>query len=195
MPRFIFRVPDELRKYLQCTACGLHKTRDKVVLGRGVIPADFCFIGLGPGRSEDMRGIAFCGESGRLIDDAINDAMIWAELKEKPSIFFTNLVACHPTDTFAGDNRDPSKSEFLACKNRFLKTIEIVKPKKIILLSDTVTEFLKKIYPLAISLYHPSFILRTGGVESAYYAAWYREIADIFLSLNTKPELLKFGGK
>ena len=53
-----------------CQACGLYKERTQVVAGRynKTKNADLLIIGEAPGQAEDEQGLAFVGDSGKLLD-------------------------------------------------------------------------------------------------------------------------------
>ncbi|MGL5077622.1 MAG: uracil-DNA glycosylase family protein, partial [Waterburya sp.] len=51
-----------------CRACGLHEYRTQVVAGRySQKQAELLIIGEGPGQVEDKEGLAFVGDSGKLL--------------------------------------------------------------------------------------------------------------------------------
>ena len=54
-----------------CTACPLHKGRNKTVFGVGDEQAEWMFIGEGPGADEDARGEPFVGQAGKLLDNML----------------------------------------------------------------------------------------------------------------------------
>lgn len=167
-----------LHHWLGCSKCGLCEHRRMMVLGEGPLPADVMFVGIGPGTSEDMMGKPFVGPSGRILREAIKDA---AKLSGcAPSVFLTNLVACHPTDKSRGPNRDPSAEEVLACWPRLQETEQVVKPSAIILLGDIVKKYAGKHFKDAVHIFHPAFVVRRGGFGSTEYRKLVREIAEVF---------------
>ena len=63
---------DNLReRCINCTACPLCETRTNVVFGSGSTNAEILFIGEGPGEQEDLKGEAFVGRAGKLLDDML----------------------------------------------------------------------------------------------------------------------------
>src|SRR5438128_1762452 len=56
-----------------CTACGLHRTRNKVVFGEGNPEAPLMLIGEGPGQNEDATGRPFVGRSGDLLNECLRE--------------------------------------------------------------------------------------------------------------------------
>jgi len=55
----------------ECTRCGLHKGRNKIVFGDGNPQAQLVFVGEGPGADEDTQGIPFVGRAGQLLTQMI----------------------------------------------------------------------------------------------------------------------------
>ena len=74
-----------------CQACELHKERTQVVAGRysKTKNADLLIIGEAPGQVEDKQGLAFVGDSGKLLD-------IMLDAVDLDSYFITNVVRCRP---------------------------------------------------------------------------------------------------
>ncbi len=170
----------QMLTWLTCKRCGLHRYRRKVVLGRGPIPADLMFIGEGPGRSEDLRGEAFYGRSGRLLNAGVLLAVQLAGLSRTPTCYFTNVVGCHPCNARGGDNREPTGEEALACWPRLEQTDHAVRPKQVILLGRVAERFCKQAFPGAIHLVHPAYILRRGGEASTEFRTFSRDLAGVF---------------
>ena len=81
-----------------CTACALHKDRNKTVFGVGDEKADWLFVGEGPGADEDAQGEPFVGQAGKLLDNML--AAI--ELKRGDNVYIANVVKCRPPG-----NRNP----------------------------------------------------------------------------------------
>jgi uracil-DNA glycosylase len=148
-----------------CTLCPLHKVRRNIVIGRGSFPADVLFIGEGPGKTEDIIGQAFVGKAGKLLDQLCADAGLAFCTK-----YFTNVVLCHPTDTFDGLNREPQKNEIALCLSNVDFIIGECKPKVVVLAGSIAQKYYGDIdiCPI-VHIQHPSFLLRTGGVKSPYY--------------------------
>ncbi len=148
-----------------CNACALHETRTNSVFARGNTDADIVFVGEGPGYHEDMQGLPFVGNSGRLLNN-----MIKAMGYEQDEVYVCNIVKCR-----APDNRKPRSSEMDACKTFLSKQLSIVDPKVIITLGSTAMEGLLgpgpgvtkrrgKWYewqgiPVMVT-FHPSYLLR-----------------------------------
>lgn len=154
----------ELLSIRYCNRCLLHTTRRNVVLGRGILPADALFIGEGPGKTEDVIGQSFIGKAGKLLDQMCIDAKLTC------TKYFTNVVLCHPTDTFDGSNREPRAHEIAMCLKNVDYIITTCKPKVIVLVGSIAQKYYGDLdlCPI-VHIQHPSFILRTGGIKSPHY--------------------------
>lgn len=153
-----------------CTKCRLSKTRDRIVVGRGALPAPLLLIGEGPGGSEDMLGEAFIGPAGHVLD-----AML-AQAGYVDQFYATNCVHCHPTDRLHGENRAPAPDEILACMPRVSAIIQRCAPRAVILLGKVASHAYGNIVSQpALHLTHPAALLRSGGVASpGFLPAVYR---------------------
>ncbi|MEL6931067.1 MAG: uracil-DNA glycosylase [Cyanobacteria bacterium J06600_6] len=159
-----------------CQACELHKERIQVVAGRcsKTKDADLLIIGEAPGLVEDKQGLAFVGDSGKLLD-------IMFDAVGLDSYFVTNVVRCRPPD-----NRDPTKAECQSCWGFLQSEIALVKPKSILCLGKVAAKtvfggtgkFEKLMrsrhqffeYPVWVG-YHPAYLLRQPQL-SEYSPKW-----------------------
>jgi uracil-DNA glycosylase family 4 len=150
-----------------CTACGLHKGRNKTVFGVGDEQADWLFVGEGPGADEDAQGEPFVGQAGKLLDNmlaAIN-------LKRGAGVYIANIVKCRPPG-----NRNPQPDEAQACAQYLNRQIALIRPKLIIALGKvaavnllghdaSIASLRGQVHdcrgiPLIVT-YHPAYLLRT----------------------------------
>lgn len=150
-----------------CTACALHKTRNKTVFGVGDEHAEWLFVGEGPGADEDAQGEPFVGQAGKLLDNmlaAIN-------LKRDANVYIANIVKCRPPG-----NRNPQPDEAQACAQYLKRQIELIRPKLIIALGKvaavnllgrdaSIASLRGSVHdchgiPLVVT-YHPAYLLRT----------------------------------
>jgi len=150
-----------------CTACSLHKARNKTVFGVGDERADWLIVGEGPGADEDAQGEPFVGQAGKLLDNmlaAIN-------LRRGSNVYIANIVKCRPPG-----NRNPQPDEALACSAYLKRQIELIQPKLIIALGKvaavnllgrdaTISSLRGSVHdcrgiPLIVT-YHPAYLLRT----------------------------------
>ena len=126
-----------LKDCKSCKDCGLHQSRNNVVVGRTLITGEtnldarVMIIGEAPGYWEDKDGLPFVGKSGELLQDIID----FYDLTGK--VFITNIVKCRPPD-----NRDPEPSEIEACRKYLMGQIRIIKPSMIIGLGKHSARFL-----------------------------------------------------
>lgn len=110
-----------------CTACPLHKGRNKFVFGKGNPNADVMVIGEGPGADEDAHGEPFIGRAGKLLTD------ILAAIKfTREEVYIANIVKCRPPG-----NRTPDAKEIETCIPYLHHQINLIKPSFILLLGTT----------------------------------------------------------
>lgn len=174
--------PEGLQRWLRCEDCALGARANRHVLGRGSLPADILFVGEGPGRSEDVLGEAFVGPAGKLLDRAIPE-----EYADR-SLYFTNLVACRPTDGTGQPNRPPLPAEIAACAPRLLKTLELSQCKGVVLCGRLAGEVWRTISlsqpgKRALFIFHPAALLRRGGDQAADWASYRNQILNFFLEV------------
>ncbi|MEI8344626.1 MAG: uracil-DNA glycosylase [Candidatus Omnitrophota bacterium] len=154
-----------------CKKCVLCQSRTRLVVDRGNPEACVVLIGEAPGESEDLKGRAFVGRSGKLLDELMRQAGFDTDSDS----LIMNVVKCRPPD-----NRAPRQEEADACGPYFRKQLSLLKPKLIILLGATALKHLPGMkkhppmrqmigeffshadYPQArfIVFYHPAYLLR-----------------------------------
>lgn len=159
---------------LQCTKCGLAKTRTKVVFGHGPVPCDLMLIGEGPGEKEDLSGLPFVGRAGQLLTQILSSINIDRE----KDIYITNIVKCRPPE-----NRAPQSEETDACYPYLEAQIKLIKPKIILLTGAPATKVvLKNEEPMTkirgqwfklpgtdisvMPIFHPSYLLRNASKDT-----------------------------
>jgi DNA polymerase len=148
-----------------CTRCGLHTGRNKLVFGDGSPTARLMFVGEGPGADEDAQGIPFVGKAGQLLNN-----MIAAMGLKREEVYIANVVKCRPPG-----NRTPEPVEANTCSPFLFQQIDAVRPQVLVALGATAaTYLLGQRQPLAglrgrvhayrgmqlIVTYHPAFLLR-----------------------------------
>lgn len=121
------RFQQHLATWSNCKSCKLCEGRSKVVLVRGVLPADILFCGEAPGESENVIGRPFVGPAGKLLD-----TIIWEAIGENYRYALTNLVACIPYDETGTKAGEPDKEAITACAPRLAEIVRIAKPKIIV---------------------------------------------------------------
>ncbi|MEW6777894.1 MAG: uracil-DNA glycosylase [Bdellovibrionota bacterium] len=122
-----------------CTRCKLHTTRTKIVFADGSPKARVVFVGEGPGRDEDLKGLPFVGRAGVLLTDIIEKGM---GLK-RSEVYICNVVKCRPTVDLAFEkDRAPEPDEVAACGGFLLRQLRSVHPEVIVTLGNPSTQFL-----------------------------------------------------
>jgi len=117
----IKKLNDQIRN---CRKCPLWRTRNNVVPGEGAVDAKIMFIGEAPGKEEDKTGRPFCGRAGKLLSELLKKNKI-----NREEVFITSVIKCRPPK-----NRQPETNELKACQDWWEKQIEIINPKKIVIL-------------------------------------------------------------
>lgn len=149
-----------------CTRCPLHKSRRKVVLCRGVLPAEVLFIGEAPGESEDVLGVPFIGPAGKLLDRLIKKAEEQARITCTKC--WTNLVACFPNaKKLEGRKKvEPLPGEIASCYPRLDEFIDLCNPQLIVAVGELSKKQSEQQHwerrASVISITHPAAILRMG---------------------------------
>ena len=166
---------------MACSRCPLSQSRRRIVKGRGTTPCRVLFIGEAPGKSEDLRGVAFIGRAGRLLDRGIAAAVRIAGIQVAPPYWITNVCCCRPTDE-KGGNREPTPEEAASCLPRLEKEfVEVGSPREVVFLGEVSRRFARKLFPAGTALRHPAFILRRGGAESSEFFAFVRDLSEVFI--------------
>lgn len=171
----------QLAQWQGCRKCTIGEWARKHVPGRGQLPCDLLCVGEGPGKSEDVVGLAFVGPAGRLLDKAI---------PPETKVYYTNLLMCRPCDSIGGQNRPPSAAEVAHCTPRLGITIAMAKPKAALLLGKVPAFFLGVDGTMAhllgniprLQVHHPAFLARRGGVKATEWVRW---VADIEAFIQT----------
>lgn len=122
-----------------CKKCSLYKKAENPVPGEGPKNAKLFFIGVAPGKQEDLTGKPFVGRAGKFLDKLLKQNKI-----ERKKIFITSVVKHFPPE-----NRAPKSNEIKACLPYLQRQIKIINPKLIILLGNIATKSIlnKKLKP------------------------------------------------
>lgn len=174
-----------------CIWCHLCDERKSVVFGQGNQRADIIFIGDKPEKEDDSRGVAFWGNSGKLLTQMIQSIGI-----NREAVYVTNIIKCRPP----GD-RKPLKAETSTCRPILDKQIEILNPKLIVSLGqnslDTLLNkeinlkqargkyFKYKEIPL-LATYHPNDISKQRKLANDVWVD-FRRIRQFLFNLNSNP--------
>ena len=115
-----------------CQLCGLCKSRTKFVFGSGSAYAEVMFVGETPGKNEDLQGLPFVGQAGKLLDELLGSIGF-----DRSEVFIANVLKCRPPG-----NRDPQTEEINICKDHLVEQIKIIDPKVICTLGKFSTQLL-----------------------------------------------------
>lgn len=145
-------------KILNCRLCPLCETRTQAVPGHGSITADIMFVGEGPGKQEDEKGVPFVGAAGNFLTELLTSIEI-----SRSDIYITNMVKCRPPN-----NRDPKPEEIDTCLPYLRQQLLLIKPKVICALGRFASQRLID-ENLRISADHGRFYKKKGYNFCALY--------------------------
>lgn len=134
-----------------CNKCNLTNINNHV-FGAGNPDAEIFFIGMGPGADEDHEGIPFVGKAGGKFNRILLSLETFCQdifplVKiNRDSFYISNLVMCRTWQEEKGriSNRDPYRDEWQNCLPRLYSQINIIQPKLLILLGETVLKAIAK---------------------------------------------------
>jgi DNA polymerase len=155
------------QKISQCRKCPLWKTRKNAVPGEGPANTKIMIIAEAPGRMESIQGKPFVGPAGGFLGKLFGLGSL-----DRKDVFITSVLKCRPR--IDNRNRRPKKQEIEACLPWLQKQIEIISPKKLILLGEVAFKvffpkeklktlrgkWIKKDKKLYFPTYHPAAALR-----------------------------------
>jgi DNA polymerase len=107
--------------------CSLKKMATNTVFSDGNPSSKIMVIGEAPGNQEDLSGIPFCGDSGKLLDEIFKSISL-----DRTKFYITNSIFWRPPG-----NRKPTDEEIAICKPFVERHIELVDPKIVILVGAT----------------------------------------------------------
>lgn len=152
--------------------CELKGAATNTVFADGAPSSKIMLIGEAPGATEDAKGIPFCGESGKLLDNMIASI----GLSREKNVYITNTIFWRPPG-----NRAPTDLEIEACRPFVEQHIALINPDLLILVGSTaVTSLLGKHLQISkirqeyyqytnkylnrsittTALFHPAYLLR-----------------------------------
>jgi DNA polymerase len=150
-----------------CTRCPeLVISRSKTVFGVGPLDPELCFVGEGPGATEDQQGQPFVGEAGQLLNRIIAACGL-----KREEVYICNIVKCRPPG-----NRTPLPIEAGHCREYLDRQLELVRPRFLCALGACAAQNLlgttASISRLrgrfqeyrgipVMCTYHPAFLLRS----------------------------------
>jgi uracil-DNA glycosylase family 4 len=149
-----------------------------MVPGEGVQPCLAMIVGEAPGRDEVAQGRPFVGASGGLLTSVLQSFGI-----QRSQVYITNVVKELPLDE-DGAIRRPYPEEIAAWAPILQGEIENTAPAAILALGRTASDAILGIHvPFGSKVenvytaWHPSYVLRKGGLYSADYGSWQVQIA------------------
>lgn len=156
--------------------CGLrYEGASKAVCWRGAFDAPVMVIGEGPGQEEDLRGLPFVGQAGKLLDRMLAAAGL------TDRVLITNTVFWRPPG-----NRTPALHEQMICAPFLERAIALTAPKMLLLVGGASAKSLLRKDEGILSLrgrwfewrsndgtlelpamptLHPAFLLRQPGAK------------------------------
>ena len=137
-----------------CTRCPqLAATRTSVVFGAGNADADLMFVGEAPGANEDLQGLPFVGQAGKLLDQLLGEIGL-----QRADVFVANTIKCRPPG-----NRDPLPGEIANCQDYLYRQLELIQPKVVCTLGNFATKLLRADPGTGITRLHGREEVRTIG--------------------------------
>ncbi len=168
---------------------GCPMTRINRVNGKGGVPCDIMLIGEAPGKTEDKKGMPFCGKSG---SELTHLYLAKRAQIDRKNAYVTNLVKCRTNDK----DRDPNDAEIKACGVLLMHELRVVRPRFIGTIGRISTQWLlggtsrmEKIHGfgygfqflyeddfgyLVMPLYHPAYGLHNTSMMRHIMEDWTR---------------------
>jgi DNA polymerase len=174
-----------------CVRCQLHETRTKVVFGAGNADAELMFVGEAPGANEDLQGLPFVGQAGKLLEQLLAEIGMTRE-----DVFITNTLKCRPPG-----NRDPRPQELESCQGYLFAQLELIEPLMVCTLGNFATKLLRG-DPTGISRIHGRPEVRVIGPRAVRLYPLYHPAAALYTPATLEllradfqriPEVLKLG--
>jgi uracil-DNA glycosylase len=152
-----------------CVACPLHETRTNVVFGSGNADANLMFVGEAPGANEDLQGLPFVGQAGKLLEKLLGEIGM-----QRDDVFIANTLMCRPPG-----NRDPYPHELEECRHHLFTKLELIEPTVICTLGNFATKLLRG-EPTGISRIHGQVEVRTIGPRTVRLYPLYHPAAALY---------------
>ncbi len=157
--------------------------REKLCFSTGNTSADIMIIGEAPGHQEELQSEPLVGPAGQMLDRILKAMGI-----ERTEVYLSNICKHRPAiPKQTMNNRKPSQAEVDLCLPYLKAEIEVIKPKCLLLLGETVAQsFLGEEFslssspeqwldydgiPLRVSS-HPSELLRTQHANQTKRKVW-----------------------
>ncbi len=176
-----------------CRGCGLYRYATQTVFGEGPARARLMLVGEQPGDQEDRAGHPFVGPSGRLLDEALEEAGI-----DREAVYVTNAVKhfkfVRQELTRRRLHKKPAAGEVRACRPWLEEEIKVVRPVLVVALGSTAAQSLlgpafrvtrergrvvESPAGPVLATVHPSAVLRAPGEARAVeQRAFVRDLAE-----------------
>ena len=176
-----------------CRGCGLYRDATQTVFGEGPARARLMLVGEQPGDQEDRAGHPFVGPSGRLLDEALEEAGI-----DRDAVYVTNAVKhfkfVRQELTRRRLHKKPAAGEVRACRPWLEEEIKVVRPALTVALGSTAAQSLlgpgfrvtrergrvvESPAGPVLATVHPSAILRAPGeARAAELRAFVRDLTE-----------------
>jgi DNA polymerase len=108
--------------------CNLKKMATNTVFCDGNPTSKVMVIGEAPGNHEDLQGIPFCGDSGKVLDDMFRAI----HMTRAENFYITNVIFWRPPG-----NRRPTDEELAICRPFVERHIQLLNPKVLVLVGAT----------------------------------------------------------
>lgn len=115
-----------------CRRCAMSETRTNVVFGSGSPASRLMLVGEAPGYHEDLQGVPFVGQAGKLLEELLGRASL-----DRSEVYIANVLKCRPPG-----NRDPQTEEIDNCCGFLKQQISIIGPAVICTLGNFATRLL-----------------------------------------------------
>lgn len=110
---------------------------NRVVFGMGSLDADIFFCGEAPGADEALRGEPFVGKPGQLLDKIIKAMGL-----SRAHVYLSDVMSWRPEQDKPFGNRPATDEELAYCLPYLQAQVDIIQPKVIVALGDTVAKAL-----------------------------------------------------
>lgn len=171
-----------MKKIITCNNCELYKNQ-LPLLQNNTSPSNVIFVGLSAVKTENTNKdepFSLFTRSGELLREIMSES-------PNSCVYFTNIVKCLPLNK--DKIRYPDEEEISACLPNFDIELDIISPKKIILLGKKVSSSVSKKYGLKfkktgepynfpitkykniefMDAYHPSYMLVYKRKDISFY--------------------------
>lgn len=147
---------DSLREAARaCRACPLWRNGTQTIFGDGPGDARLFLLGEKPDIEDDRSGEPFVGETGRLLDHALEKAGV-----PRDEVYLTHLVK------HVKPERPPSSREIRACRPWLEAEIELIRPDVLVGLGAAAARALMLRHRGVVATLHPANILGQSTAEA-----------------------------